>query len=163
MKQLRRDNSTEIKYTPMMPKTDATGKTTLVKIGRPVSAANEHELRKKMQNRASAIEARLKKKRKMDELEKKVQELTAENEKLRFDNAKLQCKVEWKRSDTAQPTPISNNSIPRSTMQEFNHPCSSNQSENEVYLTQMQTAAEQNRTIHEDADLQNIFNFIHAL
>jgi regulator of replication initiation timing len=76
----------------MMPKTDATGKTTLVKIGRPVSAANEHELRKKMQNRASAIEARLKKKRKMDELEKKVQELTAENEKLRFDNAKLQCK-----------------------------------------------------------------------
>ena len=51
-----------------------------------------YELRKKMQNRVSAIEARMRKKRKMEELEEKVNALTKENEKLRIENARLSCK-----------------------------------------------------------------------
>ena len=45
-----------------------------------------------MQNRVSAIEARMRKKRKMEELEQKVAKLTEENEKLRIENARLSCK-----------------------------------------------------------------------
>ena len=37
---------TYFQYTPMVPKTE-NGKTVLVKVGRPLTAANEHELRKK--------------------------------------------------------------------------------------------------------------------
>ena len=75
----------------MVPKTE-NGQTVLVKVGRPLTASNEHELRKKMQNRVSAIEARMRKKRKMEELEEKVNALTKENEKLRIENARLSCK-----------------------------------------------------------------------
>ena len=75
----------------MVPKTE-NGQTVLVKVGRPLTASNEHELRKKMQNRVSAIEARMRKKRKMEELEEKVSALTKENEKLRIENARLSCK-----------------------------------------------------------------------
>ena len=84
-------NSCQIQYTPMVPKTQ-NGQTVLVKIGRPLTAANQDELRKKMQNRVSAIEARMRKKRKMEELERKVADLTKENETLRIENARLQCK-----------------------------------------------------------------------
>ena len=75
----------------MVPKTQ-NGQTVLVKIGRPLTAASQDELRKKMQNRVSAIEARMRKKRKMEQLEKRVAELTEENESLRIENARLQCK-----------------------------------------------------------------------
>ena len=75
----------------MIPKTE-NGKTVLVKVGRPLTAANEHELRKKMQNRVSAIEARMRKKRRLEDLEERVEKLTKENEKLRTENARLSCK-----------------------------------------------------------------------
>ena len=74
----------------MVPKTE-NGQTVLVKVGRPLTAANEHELRKKMQNRVSAIEARMRKKRRLEDLEEKVDRLTKENEVLRGENARLSC------------------------------------------------------------------------
>ena len=77
----------------MVPKTE-NGKTVLVKVGRPLTAANEQELRKKMQNRVSAIEARMRKKRRLEELEEKVESLTKENERLRNENARLSCNGE---------------------------------------------------------------------
>ena len=69
----------------MIPKTE-NGKTVLVKVGRPLTASNEHELRKKMQNRVSAIEARMRKKRKLEELEERVERLS------------------WRMSDSAMKT-----------------------------------------------------------
>jgi len=88
----------------MVPKTE-NGQTVLVKVGRPLTASNEHELRKKMQNRVSAIEARMRKKRKMEELEEKVNALTKENETLRIENARLSCKViDWDQKSAVQMT-----------------------------------------------------------
>merc|ERR1739838_53808 len=97
-KQLRRKSDQVIKYTPMIPKTE-NGKTVLVKVGRPLTAANEHELRKKMQNRVSAIEARVRKKRRLEDLEERVEKLTKENETLRTENARLSF-IDWGKPST---------------------------------------------------------------
>ena len=61
----------------------------LVKVGRPIMATNEQELRKKMKNRVSAIEARMRKKRQLEHLEQKVETLTKENERLRLEYGRL--------------------------------------------------------------------------
>ena len=70
-----------------------------VQILRPLTA-KELEQQKKIKNRISAIQARKRKKERLEELEAKVQVLIQENKKLKSENAHLLCNGKHSPEDT---------------------------------------------------------------
>jgi len=64
--------------------------------GKPIYAANEKELQKKIKNRQSALESRRKNKEKFERLEKTVEKLEDERQRLLNENRRLKAMVEPK-------------------------------------------------------------------